>query len=367
MKEEFEEALRQIRDKYEEIIQKLSCIEIASSYELSQNYSKQKGRYEPVVVLAEFLERKEKELHGVLAMVSKGDKDTEFMSLALEEKEALEEEVKRAKESLEKLILKTFLPEEPYKNIIVEIRAGTGGDEAALFAGDLYKMYINFAQRQGWKDEVMESKPTNLGGFKEVVFSLSGAEVYQKMKYENGVHRVQRIPFTETGGRIHTSAVSVVILPEPEEIEIEIDSRDLKIDTFRSSGAGGQHVNVTDSAVRITHTPTGIVVSCQDERSQIKNRQKAMRILKARVLDAKKRSEEKKRSQMRRESVGSGDRSEKIRTYNFPDGRVTEHRINLTLYKLEQILNGYLDELIDALIIEDTKCFLKNVQVKDEN
>ncbi|MDP8234294.1 MAG: peptide chain release factor 1 [Candidatus Saelkia tenebricola] len=367
MKEEFKAALKQIQDQYEDIIQKLSCIEIVSSYELCQDYSKQKSIYEPVISLANFLALKEKELEDVSTMISKGNADDEFKILASEEKESLEKEVEKISRNLEGLILKTLLPREKYKNVIVEIRAGTGGDEAALFVGDLYKMYTYFAQRQGWKDEVMDAKPTNLGGFKEIIFSLSGADAYQKMKYENGVHRVQRVPSTETGGRIHTSAVSVVILPEPEEVEIEIDSRDLKIDTFRSSGAGGQHVNVTDSAVRITHTPTGIVVSCQDERSQIKNRQKAMRVLKARLLDAKKRSEEKKRSQLRRESVGSGDRSEKIRTYNFSDGRVTEHRINLTLYKLEQILNGYLDELIDALIMEDTKYFLQSMQVKDED
>jgi peptide chain release factor 1 len=221
-------------------------------------------------------------------------------------------------------------------------------------------MYTKFAQRQGWKQEIMDAHPTSLGGYKEIIFSLSGEEVYQKMKYESGVHRVQRIPITETGGRIHTSAVSVVVLPEPEEIEIEINPKDLKIETFRASGPGGQYVNVTDSAVRITHIPTGIVVSCQDERSQLKNRQKAMRILRARLLDLKRREQEQKMHQMRKKSIGSGDRSEKIRTYNFIEKRVTDHRIGLTLYKLEQILEGELDELIEALIIEERKQLLKD-------
>jgi len=367
MKEELRVALSQIRSRYEEAVEKLSSVEIVSSYELCQKYSRQKGRYESVVKLADSLEIKEKQLKDASDMLAKSGTDEELKTLAAEEKKVLGKEIEAIEEELEKLILKTLLPQERYKNIIVEIRAGTGGDEAGLFAGDIYKMYARFAQRQNWQQEVLDARPTNLGGFKEIIFSLSGENVYQKMKYENGVHRVQRIPFTETGGRIHTSAVSVVILPEPEEIEIEIDPKDLKIDTFRSSGAGGQHVNVTDSAVRITHTPTGIVVSCQDERSQIKNRHKAMRILKARLLDAKKRSEEKKRSQQRKKTVGSGDRSEKIRTYNFPDGRVTEHRIGLTLHKLEQILDGDLEELIDALIMEDTRCLLKEIISKYES
>ncbi|MDD5614499.1 MAG: peptide chain release factor 1 [Candidatus Omnitrophica bacterium] len=265
---------------------------------------------------------------------------------------------------MEKIILKTFLPQESYKNIMLEIRAGTGGEEAGLFVADLYKMYSRYAQKQGWKQEIMDSNPTELGGFKEIIFSLSGEDSYQKMKYESGVHRVQRVPTTETGGRIHTSAVSVVVLPEPKEIEVKIEQKDLKIDTYRSSGAGGQHVNVTDSAVRITHLPSGIVVACQDERSQIKNRQKAMRMLKAKLLDFQIRTQDQERHEKRKISVGTGDRSEKIRTYNFPDNRITDHRIGLTLHKLEQVLNGEMDDLLDSLMLEDRSNILKKFTEK---
>lgn len=366
MKEEFKKALREIRTRYQELNEKLSDVNIVSNYELCQKYAKEKARLESVVNLVDTLEKKRKELEDIEEILRKEERDSEFKKLAEEEREKLLKEIEEKEQELENAILKILIPPEPYKNIIVEIRAGTGGEEACLFAADLYKMYTKYASRQGWKQEVMDSHPTSLGGFKEIIFSLSGEDVYTKMKYESGVHRVQRVPVTETGGRIHTSAVSVVVLPEPEEVEVEINPKDLRIDTFRASGPGGQYVNVTDSAVRITHIPTGIVVSCQDERSQLKNRQKAMRILKARLLDIKRREQEKEMAETRKKSIGSGDRSEKIRTYNFVERRVTDHRIGLTLYKLDQILEGELDELIESLMIEDRKRLLEDVISKDK-
>ena len=254
-----------------------------------------------------------------------------------------------------------FIPKDPLdlKNIIMEIRAGTGGDEAALFAADLFRMYSKYAELKKWKIEIMSSHESGLGGFKEIVFSVSGKNVYENMKFESGVHRVQRIPETESGGRIHTSAVTVAVLPEAEETDIQINPEDLKIDVYRSSGPGGQCVNTTDSAVRMTHIPTGLVVICQDEKSQIKNRAKALRVLRSRLYEMEEAKKQKERSEARKNQVGSGDRSERIRTYNFPQNRLTDHRINLTLYKLDLIINGDLDELLDALKIEFREQLLK--------
>ncbi len=241
------------------------------------------------------------------------------------------------------------------KNVIVEIRAGTGGQEAGLWASDLYRMYVKYSQRRGWATEMLSSHPTELGGVKEVIFSIRGKQAYQRLKWESGVHRVQRIPTTETQGRIHTSTATVAVLAEPESAEFQVNPKDLKIDVFRSSGHGGQSVNTTDSAVRITHLPTGMVVTCQDERSQLKNKNKALRVLKARLMDNLQQQQQKKISQDRKSQVGTGERSEKIRTYNFPGHRVTDHRINLTLHKLEAILDGDLDEISEALIKKDKK------------
>jgi peptide chain release factor 1 len=275
------------------------------------------------------------------------EKDPEMRELAREEVKELEKRLQEAEEKLKFLLI----PKDPLdeKNIIMEIRAGTGGDEAALFAADLFRMYSRFAETKGWKFEIMNSNETELGGFKEIVFSINGNNVYENLRYESGVHRVQRVPETEASGRIHTSAVTVAVLPEADETEIDIKPDDLRIDVMRAGGPGGQCVNTTDSAVRITHIPSGIVVHCQDEKSQIKNKAKAMRILRARVYEAEAAKAAAERAEARKSQVGSGDRSERIRTYNFPQNRLTDHRINLTLYKLDIIMQGGVAELFDAL------------------
>jgi peptide chain release factor 1 len=279
------------------------------------------------------------------------DQDPAVRALAQEEIEA----ANRRLAGLELELNKLLLPRDPLdgRNIFLEIRAGTGGDEAALFAGDLFRMYSRYAERQGWRAEILSENPGEHGGYKEIIVRLMGNNVYSRLKFESGTHRVQRVPATEAQGRIHTSAATVAVLPEMEEVdEIEINPADLKVDTYRASGAGGQHVNKTDSAIRITHLPSGIVVECQDERSQHKNRARAMSLLQAKLLAAERDRQIAQQSESRRLQVGSGDRSERIRTYNFPQGRVTDHRINLTLYKLEAVLEGNLDELIDPLIHE---------------
>ena len=275
------------------------------------------------------------------------------------------EELKENKDNIEKIeneLKILLLPQDPndQKNVIVEIRAGAGGDEAALFAGDLFRMYSHYAESRHLKTEILNINEIDIGGFKEIVFMFSVKCVYSRLKYESGVHRVQRVPETESSGRIHTSTVTVAILPEAEEVDVEINQNDLRIDVFRSSGNGGQSVNTTDSAVRVTHIPTGIVISCQDEKSQLKNKDKALKILRAKLYDLELEKQHKELSQARKSQVGTGDRSERIRTYNFPQGRVTDHRINLTLYKLDSILNGDLDEIIDALITTDQTEKLKN-------
>ena len=286
--------------------------------------------------------------------------DQEMKELAKEELEELAEREKQLDQEM-KIIL---LPKDPNddKNIFLEIRAGTGGDEAALFAGDLFRMYSRFAESMGWRVEVMSSNPSEIGGFKEIIALISGEQVYSKLKYESGVHRVQRVPETETQGRIHTSAVTVAILPEADEVDLQIDMNELKFDVFRSSGPGGQSVNTTDSAVRVTHLPTGMVVICQDEKSQHKNKAKALEVLRARLLDQLERERHDKISQDRKSQVGSGDRSERIRTYNFPQGRMTDHRINLTLYKLDTIISGKLEDVIFPLIAHDQAERLKDIQ-----
>lgn len=272
------------------------------------------------------------------------EEDIEFKKLISEELEKLKEE----KSNLEIELKEIIFPKDPYdkKNCIVEVRAGAGGDEAALFAGDLFRMYSRFTENNGWKVEVMSSNPTGIGGFKEIIFSIIGKDVYGKLKHESGVHRVQRVPVTESSGRIHTSTVTVAILPEVEEVELEISPNDLKIDRFRSTGPGGQSVNTTDSAIRITHIPTGMVVTCQDEKSQHKNKAKALKILRARILDKAEREKHEELAKKRKDQVGTGDRSERIRTYNFPQNRITDHRIGLNLHNLEEVLEGNLNDLV---------------------
>ncbi|QEN07046.1 peptide chain release factor 1 [Oceanispirochaeta crateris] len=286
------------------------------------------------------------------------EKDPEMKEMARDEIESLEEESEKMAEKIRLLMV----PKDPLdgKNIIMEIRAGTGGDEAALFAADLYRAYSRYAENQGWKVEIMSSNEIELGGFKEVVCSISGKSVYADLRYESGVHRVQRVPTTESGGRIHTSAITVAVLPEAEETDLDIKTEDLKVDVFRSSGPGGQSVNTTDSAVRITHLPTGVVVICQDEKSQIKNKAKALRVLRSRLLEAEEAKKNSERAEARKSQVGSGDRSERIRTYNFPQNRMTDHRINLTLYKLDAVMQGDFSEIFNALKMSAQEEALKN-------
>jgi peptide chain release factor 1 len=288
------------------------------------------------------------------------EEDSELLELIKTEIEELKEKAEEIEQDIKLLLL----PKDPNdeKNILLEIRAGTGGDEAALFVGDLFKMYSRYADEVGWNVEVMSSNPLGIGGFKEIIALISGEKVYSRLKYESGVHRVQRVPETETQGRIHTSAVTVAVLPEAEDVEVEIDPNDLRIDVFRSSGPGGQSVNKTESAIRITHLPTGLVVSCQDEKSQHKNKAKGLKVLRARLLDKMEQDQHDKISENRKSQVGTGDRSERIRTYNYPQGRVTDHRINLTLYKLESIMLGKIDEIINPLIVHYQAEALKKVQ-----
>ena len=313
--------------------------------------AKEYAELAPVVEAVEALRQASAELADVDALVA-DERDAEMRALAEDERQALA----RRMPELERRVKVLLLPrdEADSRNAILEVRAGSGGDEAALFAADLFRMYQRYAELRGWKVEVMHANETGLGGFKEVVASISGRDVFARLKFESGVHRVQRVPETEASGRIHTSAATVAVLPEAEEIDVEIDDRDLRIDVFRASGPGGQSVNTTDSAVRITHLPTGVVVTQQDEKSQHKNKAKAMRVLRARLYEMERAAREAERAAERKDQVGSGDRSERIRTYNFPQGRVSDHRINLTLYKLDKVLAGEaLDELVEALIADD--------------
>jgi peptide chain release factor 1 len=314
--------------------------------------SKEYADLSPLVEKAEAFKAARAERADLQAMVDDPESDREMRDLAYEELSALDEKLPEIERELKLLLLPK--DEADDRSAILEIRAGTGGDEAALFAGDLFRMYQRYAQLQGWSLDVVEVSENEVGGYSQIIAEIAGEGAYGQLKYESGVHRVQRVPETESGGRIHTSAATVAVLPEAEEVDIEIDEGDLRVDTYRSQGAGGQHVNTTDSAIRITHLPTGVVVTCQDEKSQHKNRAKAMRVLRARLYDAERERQMSERAEARKTQVGSGDRSERIRTYNFPQGRVTDHRINLTLYKLDKVIAGEaLGEVIDALILED--------------
>lgn len=338
--------LDELEKKYEELNKALSDPKIISNQSKFQECAKLHSDISKVVL--KYIEYKNiaKEIEENLKMLTE-EKDMEFKKLINEELERLEGKKENLKTKLQELMF----PKDPYdkKDIIVEIRAGAGGDEAALFASDLFRMYSRFAENNGWKTEVMSSSPTGSGGFKEIIFNVAGKEVYGKLKYESGVHRVQRIPVTESNGRIHTSTVTVAILPEAEEVEVNINPNDLRIDTFHSTGHGGQSVNTTDSAIRITHLPTGLVVSCQDEKSQFKNKAKALMVLRARLLDKIEREKHDELAQKRKSQIGTGDRSERIRTYNFPQNRITDHRIGLNLHNLEEVLEGNLNDLVANL------------------
>jgi peptide chain release factor 1 len=313
--------------------------------------SREYAELEPVARAAGNVRRLRAEITTLEALVKNSAADAELRDMAVEELQDIAHQMAEAEQALAiKLLPRDSADDRP---AMLEIRAGTGGDEAALFAGDLLRMYERYAAGQGWKVEVISANSADQGGFKEVVASIKGTGVFAQLKFESGVHRVQRVPVTESGGRIHTSAATVAVLPEATEVDIQIEDRDLKIDVYRASGAGGQHVNTTDSAVRITHLPTGIVVTCQDGRSQHKNKEKAMQVLRARMYEKEREETQGAEAEARKSMVGSGDRSERIRTYNFPQGRVTDHRINLTLHKLPEILEGSLDELLGALIAED--------------
>ncbi len=353
------EALREAEKKYEEIGEKLMQPDIIGNAELFKNLMKEHKTLTPIIEKYREYTKAEKDIEGAQEIIRE-ESDKELRELAEEELYESKAALERITEELKILLLPR--DENDDKNVIIEIRAGTGGEEAALFAHSLHRMYTMYAEAKGYKCELMNINETELGGCKEVSFMVEGDGAYSRFKFESGVHRVQRVPETETQGRIHTSAVTVAVLPEAEEVEVEINPADLEIDTYRSGGAGGQHVNKTDSAIRITHKPTGLVVECQDERSQFKNRDKAMKMLRTKLLDAEREKQEKAIASERRSQVGSGDRSERIRTYNFPQGRLTDHRIGLTLYSLENIMNGNLDDVIDALITTDRAEKLQNSQ-----
>lgn len=340
------EKLQEVESRYEELTNELSNPEVVSNQERYRKLAKEHSDLEPIVQCYRQWIRISSELAEAKELLEDSD-DEEMSELARVEVENL----KLQQQELKNRLLVLLVPKDPRdeKNVILEIRAGTGGDEAALFAEDLFNMYARYAERGRWKIEILSSSHSSVGGFKEVIAQITGKGAYSVFKYESGVHRVQRVPTTETQGRIHTSTVTVAVLPEAEEVDVEIAEKDLRIDVFRSSGPGGQSVNTTDSAVRITHLPTNIVVTCQDEKSQLKNKVKAMKVLRARLLDIIQAEKDSERSDARRSQIGSGERSEKIRTYNFPQGRVTDHRIGLTLYQLETILAGNLDSIVEPL------------------
>nr|WP_154131294.1 MULTISPECIES: peptide chain release factor 1 [Bacillus] len=342
--------MQAVEDRYEKLNELLSDPEVISDTNKLREYSKeQSDMQETVEVYREYKDVRE-QLRDAKAMLE--DKlDADMRDMVKEEVSELEGQDKELSERLKILLV----PKDPNddKNVIVEVRGAAGGDEAALFAGDLYRMYSRYAEVQGWKTEIIEASYTELGGYKEIIFMINGKGAFAKLKFENGAHRVQRVPETESGGRIHTSTATVAVLPEAEEVEISIHEKDVRVDTFASSGPGGQSVNTTMSAVRLTHLPTGVVVSCQDEKSQIKNKEKAMKVLRARVYDKFRQEAQAEYDQNRKQAVGTGDRSERIRTYNFPQNRVTDHRIGLTIQKLDQILQGKLDDFINALVMED--------------
>ncbi|WP_088008493.1 peptide chain release factor 1 [Indiicoccus explosivorum] len=350
--------LQTLEDRYDRLNELLSDPDVVSDTAKLREYSKEQSDLQETVDVY----REYRDVSGQLtdAKTMLDDRlDADMREMVKEEVTELEER----KEALEERLHVLLLPKDPNddKNVIMEVRGAAGGDEAALFAGDLYRMYSRYAESKGWKVQVMDASPTGLGGFKEIVFMISGNGAYSRLKYENGAHRVQRVPETESGGRIHTSTATVACLAEAEEVEVDIQEKDIRVDTYASSGAGGQSVNTTMSAVRLTHVPTGIVVTCQDEKSQIKNKESAMKVLRARVYDKFQQEAQAEYDAVRKSAVGSGDRSERIRTYNFPQNRVTDHRIGLTIQKLDQILTGKMDEIVDALIVEEQSAKMESL------
>ena len=349
MKDSIRLKLESVRDRFEELAGLLADPEVIADQNQFRDLSREYARVEPIVKLFSDYQKLSDDIAAAEEMAADADKDVAQMG-----QEELEGLASR-REALELDLQKSLIPPDPHddSNVYLEIRAGTGGDEAAIFAGNLFRMYSKYAEHMGWTVEILGSREGEHGGYKEIISRVTGSGIYARLKFESGAHRVQRVPATESQGRIHTSACTVAVIPEPDEVEVEeINTADLRVDTFRASGAGGQHVNKTDSAVRLTHLPTGIVVECQDERSQHKNRARAMSLLQAKLLDARVSAQAAEQAEQRKLLVGSGDRSERIRTYNFPQGRVTDHRINLTLYKLDEILEGSIDQVVQPLINE---------------
>ncbi len=349
MKDSIRGKLETTRERFEEISGLLADPEVIGDQNRFRNLSKEYAKLEPVVSLFGRFEKASRDIASAREMAD--DADADVRDMAEDELQTLGEKLDR----LEAELQKALIPPDPHdnSNVFLEIRAGTGGDEAAIFAGDLFRMYSKYAETQGWPLEIISAREGEQGGYREIVTRITGSHIYARLKFESGAHRVQRVPATESQGRIHTSACTVAVLPEPDELEVvDINPSDLRVDTYRASGAGGQHVNKTDSAVRLTHLPSGIVVECQDERSQHKNRARAMSLLQAKLLDVQVSEREQEQAETRKLLVGSGDRSERIRTYNYPQGRVTDHRINLTLYKLDEVLAGDLDQVVDPLVNE---------------
>lgn len=346
-----------ILEKYEELSLKVSDPDIINNQPVWQKHIKEMGEMEPIVNKYKEYKKAKEELKDAKEMLSEGDE--ELREMAKMEINELEETIENISQELNILLL----PKDPNddKNVILEVRAGTGGDEAALFGADLLRMYMRYAERRGWKTEIMEMNDTGIGGVKEAVVLIKGKGAYSRLKYESGAHRVQRVPETESSGRIHTSAATIAVLPEVDDVEVNLNPNDVRVDVYRASGNGGQCVNTTDSAVRLTHVPTGLVVTCQDEKSQIKNKEKAFKVLRSRLYDLMQQEQHKEIADQRKSQVGSGDRSERIRTYNFPQGRVSDHRINLTIYKLDYFLDGDLDEIIEGLITSDQAEKMKNL------
>ena len=343
--------------RYEELMEELGSPEVASDTNRFRKLMKEQSDLAPIVEAYKEYKKAKQDVEDSLALLDE-ESDEEMREMAKEELNTAKKRIEELEQELKILLL----PKDPNdeKNVIVEIRAGAGGDEAALFASELYRMYVRFAERNRWKTELVSVSENGIGGFKEVVFMITGQGAYSKMKYESGVHRVQRVPETESGGRIHTSTATVAVMPEAEDVDVVIDDKDIRIDVMRASGNGGQCVNTTDSAVRLTHIPTGLVVTCQDEKSQIKNKDKAFKVLRSRLYDMKLQEQNDEISAERRSQVGSGDRSERIRTYNFPQGRITDHRIGMTIYKLDSFLDGDIDEIVDGLITSDQAEKMKN-------